>query len=72
MPLPHLDPQGTCECCGQTEGVCDGLIDGVAVDPITGLCLHCQPCPDCGEYGTSCWDDPFRGCVNPISPRRTA
>lgn len=23
------------------------------------ICLYCQPCPTCGEYGTGCGDMPW-------------
>lgn len=49
-----------CSCCGVREG--DERQDGVAVDPASGLCLHCQPCPTCGVMGTGCTD---RLCLTP-------
>lgn len=52
----------TCVCCGVTEG--DRDRDGVAVDPTSGLCLFCQPCPYCHRFGTDCDDERGdRGCV---------
>ena len=42
-----------CVCCLQI----DGVRDGVEVDPQSGLCLYCQPCPECGQMGTACTDD---------------
>lgn len=48
-----------CQCCGETEGVGDG----VAVDEASGLCLYCQPCPWCGRQGTDCRPESGgRGC----------
>lgn len=47
----------TCVCCLQVDGKTTGGVTGVEVDPTTGLCLHCQPCPECGEMGTACYDD---------------
>lgn len=44
----------TCTCCGQTDGVTEHGVEGVAVDESSGLCLHCQPCPWCGRMGTGC------------------
>lgn len=35
-----------CKICGGVEG---GMITGGEVDPITGLCITCQPCPRCGK-----------------------
>lgn len=54
----------TCRCCGMGDGVTVGGVTGVAVDPSTMLCLYCQPCPDCGQYGTACYDDNRLRCVN--------
>jgi hypothetical protein len=36
-----------CVCCGGIEG---GSPTGGEVDPVTGLCVTCQPCERCGEY----------------------
>jgi hypothetical protein len=47
----------TCTSCDATEGVEHEGVTGVAVDPASGLCLHCQPCPYCGMTGLGCWDD---------------
>lgn len=47
-----------CSCCGAYEG---GNPTGGAVDPVSGLCMTCQPCPRCGEMGLACWDDGGRG-----------
>ena len=46
----------TCSCCLATEGVEREGVVGVEVDPDSGLCLHCQPCPSCHRYGTDCSD----------------
>lgn len=40
----------TCVCCGSGEYEVDER----------GLCVYCQPCPDCGKYGTSCYEQEFR------------
>lgn len=40
-----------CVCCGCVEG---GYLTGGEIDPETGLCVTCQPCPRCGEV-----DPPF-------------
>lgn len=43
-----------CVCCLIEDGDEDN--HGVAVDPTSGLCLHCQPCPHCERFGTDCTD----------------
>lgn len=55
-----------CTSCLQIDGVEDRLVIGVAVDPISGLCLHCQPCSRCGRTGTGCVDD--HGGMNYCDP----
>jgi hypothetical protein len=67
-PGPEVNTALTCTCCGTTEGVeFEGEV-GVPVDPASGLCLHCQPCPNCGRYGTGCDDERgARGC-EPLFP----
>lgn len=47
----------TCSCCLQVDGVETDGVMGVEVDPSSGLCLYCQPCPECGLMGTACYDD---------------
>lgn len=54
--------QPVCVSCLTADG--DVTRDGVAIDPDTGLCLHCQPCPRCGRMGTGC-DDDARTCDPP-------
>jgi hypothetical protein len=35
-------------------------VDATAIDPDTGLCLHCQPCPSCGSHaGTTMGSPPL-------------
>lgn len=39
----------TCSCCGLVDGEEHEGVMGSAVDPISGLCLDCQPsCVRCG------------------------
>lgn len=40
--LAHYEA-GRCWCCLTPT-------DDIALDPDTGLCLYCQPCPSCGSY----------------------
>jgi hypothetical protein len=56
-----------CVCCLQT----DGFRGGVEVDPSSGLCLYCQPCPTCGETGSPCYED-GAGSVVCFGKRETA
>lgn len=49
-----------CVCCGEADGVEREGVMGVEIDPSTGLCLYCQPCPACGRTGTGCDDDGAR------------
>jgi len=46
-----------CASCLAVDGVEHEGVVGVEVDPASGLCLYCQPCPECGQLGTACWDD---------------
>lgn len=49
-----------CVCCMSPETT-------AAVDPTTGLCLYCQPCPKCGRLGTGC-DDALSTCAPDAGP----
>ena len=68
MPEPAAVTAPTCTCCGMTEGVEIAGVTGVEVDPISGLCLFCAPCPYCGRLGTDCEDRlGSKGC-DPLFP----
>jgi len=56
-----------CESC-QIPSTCEG---GLEVDPDTGLCLACQPCPDCGRSDTDCDFSMCRTLDRPVSDRFT-
>lgn len=47
--MPTREPL-TCSCCLMTEGVERFGVSGCEVDPVSGLCLYCQPCPNCGAF----------------------
>lgn len=51
--LVHSGPARRCTCCLVWEDDNGGEV----VDTITGLCLGCQPCPQCGLLGTACTDE---------------
>lgn len=48
------NPVLRCACCLMPE---DDPVNGTDLDPATGLCLHCQPCPRCERMGTGCTDE---------------
>lgn len=58
-----------CSCCTL---VVDERVGGAEFDS-RFLCLHCQPCPMCGEFGTDCddWNCYPRPGARPSIPEPT-